>query len=92
VEWSVLLSSQDSFTATVSFERAEKLPHWEDPNMMKPSTRDNVEGTVREVNGNIKEAAGKLIKNPKLENAGKREKTSGKGQKINASVEKSIGK
>jgi uncharacterized protein YjbJ (UPF0337 family) len=62
-----------------------------DPSMMKPSTRDNVEGTVREVNGNIKETAGKLIKDPKLENAGKREKTLGKGQKINAGVEKSIG-
>lgn len=59
--------------------------------MMKPSTRDNVEGTVHEVNGNIKEASGKLIKNPKLENDGNREKTLGKGQKINASVEKSIG-
>ena len=59
--------------------------------MMKPSTRDNVEGTVHEVNGNVKETAGKLIKNPKLEDAGKREKTLGKGQKINASVEKSLG-
>jgi uncharacterized protein YjbJ (UPF0337 family) len=59
--------------------------------MMKPSTRDSVEGAVHEVNGNVKEAAGKLIKNPKLENAGKREKTLAKGQKINASVEKSLG-
>jgi uncharacterized protein YjbJ (UPF0337 family) len=63
----------------------------ETSSMMKPSTRDNVEGTVREVNGNVKETAGKLIKDPKLENAGKREKTLGNGQKINASVEKSIG-
>lgn len=59
--------------------------------MMKPSTRDNIEGTVREVNGNVKETAGKIAKNPKLENTGKREKILGKGQKINASVEESIG-
>jgi uncharacterized protein YjbJ (UPF0337 family) len=26
---------------------------------MKPNTRDNVEGTIREVNGNFKEATGK---------------------------------
>jgi starvation-inducible DNA-binding protein len=58
---------------------------------MKPSTRDNVEGTIREVNGNVKEAAGKITANPKLVNAGKREKLLGKGQKIVASVEKSIG-
>jgi uncharacterized protein YjbJ (UPF0337 family) len=87
-----LAQKKDRFTATVSFERAGNRHIGNgDPSMMKPSTRDNVEGTVREVNGNIKGTAGKLIKDPKLENAGNREKTLGKGQKINAGVEKSIG-
>jgi uncharacterized protein YjbJ (UPF0337 family) len=58
---------------------------------MKPNTPDNVEGMIREVNGNFKEAAGKLTKNPRLENSGRREKTLGKGQRIHNSVESSIG-
>jgi uncharacterized protein YjbJ (UPF0337 family) len=58
---------------------------------MKPNTPDNVEGTIREVNGNFKEATGKLARNPRLENSGRREKTLGRGQRIHNSVERSIG-
>ncbi len=59
--------------------------------MLRPSTRESVKGTVHEVNGNIKEIAGKITKNPKLEDAGKREKMLGKGQKIVINVEKPLG-
>lgn len=57
--------------------------------MMKPITRDNVEGTIHEVNGNIKEASGKLTDDPQLENAGNREKTLGKGFQKSTPVSKS---
>ena len=55
------------------------------------NTRDNGEGTIPELNGNLNEAVGKLTKNPRVENSGRRGKTLGKGQRIHSTVERSIG-
>jgi uncharacterized protein YjbJ (UPF0337 family) len=55
---------------------------------MKSSNRDNVEGTFHEAKGKVKEIAGKLIDNPKLEAKGKAEKIAGKVQKKVSQVKK----
>jgi uncharacterized protein YjbJ (UPF0337 family) len=47
---------------------------------MTTSTEDKNKGTVREVEGAIKEEAGKVINNPKLEDKGKAENAAGKVQ------------
>jgi uncharacterized protein YjbJ (UPF0337 family) len=52
---------------------------------MKPSTKDEAEGKFHKVKGTIKEAAGKLSDNPKLEAGGKVEKIA-----INATVSGSV--
>jgi uncharacterized protein YjbJ (UPF0337 family) len=47
---------------------------------MKPSTRDQIEGTLHELKGNVKEQAGQLTDNPKLRAKGQAEKLAGKVQ------------
>jgi uncharacterized protein YjbJ (UPF0337 family) len=47
---------------------------------MKSSTRDKAEGKLHEVKGKVKEVAGKLTDNPKLEAEGAGEKLAGKVQ------------
>jgi len=42
------------------------------------STKDQVEGNVRKIKGEMKETSGKHINNPDLERAGKDEKIVGK--------------
>jgi uncharacterized protein YjbJ (UPF0337 family) len=58
---------------------------------MKDSTRDQVEGKLHEVKGAIKEIAGKLSDNPKLEGEGAGEKIAGKVQGKVGQVEKVLG-
>jgi uncharacterized protein YjbJ (UPF0337 family) len=48
--------------------------------VMKSSTRDKAEGKLHEVKGKVKEVAGKLTDNPKLEAEGSGEKLAGKVQ------------
>jgi uncharacterized protein YjbJ (UPF0337 family) len=60
-------------------------------NTMKPSTRDQTEGTFHEVKGKIKEKTGKATNNPNLENEGTIEKTAGKVQNKVGQVEKVLG-
>lgn len=48
---------------------------------MKSSTRDQAEGSYHKAKGKIKEVAGKLSDNPKLEAEGTSEKIAGKVQK-----------
>jgi uncharacterized protein YjbJ (UPF0337 family) len=48
---------------------------------MKSSTKDKAEGKYHEVKGKIKEMAGELTDNPKLEAEGTSEKVAGKVQK-----------
>ncbi len=59
---------------------------------MKSSTKDQAEGKFHEVKGAIKEAAGKLTDNPKLEGEGTGEKIAGKIQGKIGQVEKVLEK
>ncbi len=58
---------------------------------MKPSTKDQAEGTFHKVKGAVKEAAGKLSDDPKLEAEGVDEKIAGKVQQKIGQVEKVLG-
>jgi uncharacterized protein YjbJ (UPF0337 family) len=60
--------------------------------IMKSSIRDKTEGTFHEVKGKVKEIAGKLSDNPKLEAKGKGEKIAGKVQEKIGQVKKVWGK
>jgi len=57
---------------------------------MKSSTKDQAEGTFHELKGAVKEAAGKLTDNPKLEGEGRGEKMAGKVLKKLGQVEKVV--
>lgn len=59
---------------------------------MKSSTKDQVEGTFHELKGTVKEFAGKLTDNPKLEAEGSGEKTTGKVQGKIGQIEKVLEK
>jgi uncharacterized protein YjbJ (UPF0337 family) len=59
---------------------------------MKSSTKDQAEGTFHEVKGTIKEIAGKLSDNPKLEGEGAGEKIAGKVQGKIGQFKKVLGK
>ena len=59
---------------------------------MKSSTEDQVKGAFHEAKGKVKEVAGKLIDNPKLEAKGKAEKIAGNVQEKLGQVKKVLGK
>ena len=59
---------------------------------MKSSTKDQAEGTFHTLKGKLKEIAGKLGDNPKLEAEGIGEKMAGKGQEKIGQVKKVLGK
>jgi uncharacterized protein YjbJ (UPF0337 family) len=59
---------------------------------MKSSTRDQQEGVFHKVKGKLKEFAGKLSDNPKLEAEGTGEKIGGKVQEKTGQVKKVLGK
>ena len=59
---------------------------------MKSSTKDKAEGTFHELKGKVKEVAGKLSDNPKLEAEGTGEKIAGKVQEKIGQVKKVLGK
>jgi uncharacterized protein YjbJ (UPF0337 family) len=54
---------------------------------MKPGTEDQVEGTIHETKGKIKETIGQVINKPDLEAEGKAETLGGKFQKKVGQVE-----
>jgi len=58
---------------------------------MKSSMKDKVKGTFHEAKGKVKEMAGKITDNPKLEYEGAGEKTAGKVQEKIGQVEKVLG-
>ena len=58
---------------------------------MKPSTKNQAEGNFHKATGKLKEIAGKLSMNPKLEAEGKDEKRAGKVQEKIGQVEKVLG-
>ena len=55
---------------------------------MKPSTKDQVEGTLHEIKGKAKEAAGRVTDNPTLTAEGQDERVAGTVQKKVGQVEK----
>ncbi|KAF0154436.1 MAG: CsbD family protein [Syntrophaceae bacterium] len=59
---------------------------------MKSSTRDKAEGMFHQVKGKIKQTAGDLTDNPKLEAEGAGEKIAGKAQEKMGQVKKVWGK
>ena len=59
---------------------------------MKSSIRDKAEGTFHEVKGKLKEIAGELSDNPKLEAEGTGEKIAGKVQEKIGQVKEVLGK
>ena len=59
---------------------------------MKNSTKDKAEGTFHEMKGKVKEVAGKITDNPKLEAEGTGERIAGKVQAKIGQVEKVLGK
>ena len=58
---------------------------------MKSSTKDRAEGKFHEAKGKVKEMAGKLTDNPKLEARGTGEKIAGKVQEKIGDVKKVVG-
>ena len=59
---------------------------------MKSSTKDQAEGTFHKVKGKVKEIAGKLSDNPKLEAEGTGENIVGKVQEKIGQIKKVWGK
>jgi len=59
---------------------------------MKSSMKDKVKGTFHEAKGKVREMAGKITDNPKLEAKGKVEKIAGKAQEKIGQVKKVFGK
>jgi len=59
---------------------------------MKSSTKDKVKGNFHEAKGKVKEMAGKITGNPKLEAEGTGEKIAGKVQEKLGEVKKVMGK
>ena len=58
---------------------------------MKSSTNDKVEGTAKDIAGNVKEAAGKATGNDHLKAAGKAEQVEGQTQKKIGEIKKVLG-
>jgi len=59
---------------------------------MKSSTKDKVKGTFHEARGKVKEVAGEMTDNPKLEAKGRAENIAGRVQKKIGQVRKVLGK
>jgi len=55
---------------------------------MKPSTQDKIEGTAKEVKGNLKQGAGKMVGNDRLRAEGRVDEVDGKVQKKVGEIEK----
>ena len=59
---------------------------------MKPSTKDQAEGTFHQMKGKVKEISGELSDNPELEAEGTDEKIAGKVQEKVGQIKKVLGK
>lgn len=58
---------------------------------MKPSTKDQAKGKFHNAKGKVKEVAGRITDNPKLEAEGKAENITGKVQDKIGQVKKVVG-
>lgn len=61
-------------------------------NIMKSSTKDQIEGKIYQIKGKVKEMVGKISGKPDLETEGKAENIAGKAQEKIGDIEKVIGK
>jgi len=59
---------------------------------MNPSTKDQIEGTLHDLKGNLKTKAGKVTNNPNLKAEGQDEQFAGKVQKKVGQIEKVLEK
>lgn len=59
---------------------------------MNDSTKDKLQGAVHQAKGKLKEVAGKVTDNPKLQAEGVAEKVLGKVQQKAGDIEKALGK
>lgn len=59
---------------------------------MKSSEQDKIEGTGKDIKGKIKEGAGKLVGNERLEAEGEADQVEGAAQKKAGDVKKVFGK
>jgi uncharacterized protein YjbJ (UPF0337 family) len=59
---------------------------------MNDSTKDKLDGAIHEGKGKLKEFAGKVTDNPKLQAEGVAEKVLGKVQQKAGDIEKALGK
>lgn len=73
------------------FGRRDGYVHFRLEDFMKSGSRDKTEGMFHEVKGQVKEVAGKITDNPKLETEGKAEKIAGKVQGKLGQVKKVFG-
>ena len=60
--------------------------------MMKPSTKDKIQGTFHEMKGKVKQTVGRVTKNPDLAADGQDEKLAGKVQKKVGQIERVLEK
>ncbi len=60
--------------------------------MMKPSTKDQLQGALHEIKGGAKQAAGEVTNNPNLAAEGQGEKLAGTIQKKVGQIEKVLEK
>jgi len=59
---------------------------------MKPSTKDEIKGTLHDVKGKVKEKAGQVTNSPDLKAEGKAEHIAGKVQKKVGQIEEMLEK
>ena len=83
----VVWSAQLHVTASAAIGPLRAYIHAEEIHM-KPSTKDQIAGTVDEVKGAVKQKAGQAVGNDRLEAEGQAQNISGKIQKKVGQVEK----
>jgi uncharacterized protein YjbJ (UPF0337 family) len=86
------MGKQQGECQTVDKCGCTKTDHSDKETIMKSGTRDKAEGAFHELKGTIKEAAGKLSDNPKLQVEGTVEKLSGKVQEKIGQVKQVFGR
>jgi len=59
--------------------------------MIKPSTKDKLDGNLHDLKGQVKEKVGQVVNDPNLEAEGQAEKIGGKVQKKVGQLEKVVG-
>jgi len=84
--------SRQSNNRKAGADRSSVAPKTDRRKTMKSGTQDEVEGKWHRIKGKIKEVAGKLNDDPKLESEGTNEKMAGNVQEKIGQVKKVVGK